>query len=182
MTKAAVSVTLGFILTLAGTLVSSAQDTSTDMAVNRAVINQANTIVLRQKLMDAKAAAARRELVTAAKLYEDAYTLTQQIGSGIDAETAQTISGLVSTRFELARIAQQNGDLREAATQINRVLKVDPQNTAALAFKQQNDKTIASLRGRVPDEQTLQQMPAIVNEKRDAGTLVQNGKLLYEMG
>ena len=80
------------------------------MAVNRAVMDQANTILLRQKLEDAKAAAARGDLPGAAKLYEDAMALVNQIGSGIDAETAQTISGLVDTRLELARQAQHNGD------------------------------------------------------------------------
>ncbi len=90
---------------------------------------QANTIVLRQKLADAKSAAARGDLAAAAKYYEEAYALTQQIGSGIDAETAQTVSGLVSTRMQLARQAQANGDLHEADTEVKRVLKVDPQNT-----------------------------------------------------
>ncbi len=65
------------------------------MAVNEAVLRQANTIVLRQKLAEAKNAVAHGDLPGAAKIYEDAYTLVQQIGSGIDAETAQTISGLV---------------------------------------------------------------------------------------
>ena len=68
--------------------------------------------MLRQKLEDAKAAVARGDLAGAAKLYEEPYALVDQIGSGIDAETAQTISGLVSTRLELARQAQDTGDLR----------------------------------------------------------------------
>jgi tetratricopeptide (TPR) repeat protein len=183
MTKAAASVTLGLILTLAGNSVSLAQDTSAaSMAVSRALQNQANTILLRQKLEEAKATAGRRELTASAKLYEDAYTLVQQIGSGIDAETSQTVTGLVSTRLELARLAQQNGDVREAATQVNRALAVAPGNPAAQAFKQQNDKLIASLRGRMPDEQTLAQIPGIQEERRNAGTLVQNGKLLYDLG
>src|SRR5262249_36826085 len=138
--------------------------------------------VLRQKLADAKSAVARGDLPLAAKLYEDAYTLTQSIGSGIDAEKAQTISGLVSVRMELARRAQGNGDLREADNQVNRVPKVAPQTPAAIAFKKQNDQMIAAMKGKVPDTQTLEQVPAIVKDKTDAGTLVQDGRLLYEMG
>jgi len=134
MTKA-VSLSIGFAFLLASAAALSAQTTPADMAVNQAVLNQANTIVLRQKLADAKSTAARGDLVTAAKYYEEAYALTQQIGSGIDAETAQTISGLVSTRMQLARQAQANGDLREADTQVKRVLKVDPKNQAAIASK-----------------------------------------------
>ena len=118
----------------------------------------------------------------AAKLYEDAYSLVQQIGSGINAETAQTISGLVSVRLELAREAQRQGDLRGAGMEISRVLKVDPNNSTALAFKKQNDRMIAALRGQVPDEATSQQFPIIADEKTEANTLVRDGKLLYEMG
>ena len=97
MTKA-VLLPLGFLLLLAAALPAQT-NSATDMAVNRAVIDQANTILLRQKLEDAKGAAARGDLPGAAKLYEDAKALVDQIGSGIDAETAQTISGLVATRL-----------------------------------------------------------------------------------
>ncbi|MGP8020033.1 MAG: hypothetical protein ACLPRE_03435, partial [Limisphaerales bacterium] len=118
MTKA-VSVPLGFsfILILAGTLMSPAQTNSpADMAVTEAVLRQANTVVLRQKLVQARDAAAHGDLVVAARLYEDAYDLVEHIGSGIPDETAQTISGLVAVRLELAREAQRQGDLRDAGT------------------------------------------------------------------
>jgi len=181
MTKA-VSVSLGLILMLAGAITADAQNSSTDVAINQAVLRQANTILLRQKLDAAKAEAVRGDLVGAAKSYDEAYTLTEQIGSGIDAETAQTVAGVASTRLQLAREAQSKGDLLEARTQVNRVLVVDPKNAAALTFKQQNEKLIASLRGKIPDEETLQQIPALAKDKTDAATLVQDGKLLYEMG
>src|SRR5690348_8904721 len=153
-----------------------------DMAVSEAVLRQANTVVLRQKLVQAKDAAARGDLVVASRLYEDAYALVQLIGSGIPDESAQTISGLVAVRLELAREAQRQGNLREADVQINRALKVDPQNPAAVAFKKQNDRMLAALRGKVPDDATLNEVPLITNDKTDAGTLVRDGKLLYEMG
>ena len=181
MTKAAI-LTLGFILFLAAAGPLNAQTSDTDLAVNEGVIRQANTILLRQKLAAASAANARGDLPGAAKDYEDAYKLVNDIGSGIDAETAQTISGLVSTRLQLARQAQANGDLLGAQTEVNRVLKVAPQDPSALAFKKQNDQLIAASRGRVPDQATLEKMPAVVNQKVDAATLVQDGKMLYEMG
>ena len=110
MTKA-VSVPLGIFFILAGPLLSPAQtNNAADLAVTEAVLRQANTMVLRQKLVDARDAAARGDLAVAAKLYQDAYSLVQQIGSGIDVESAQTISGLVSVRLELARQAQRKGD------------------------------------------------------------------------
>src|ERR1017187_7039339 len=146
MTKAA-PLSLGFILLLAAAAMLPAQTSPTDAAVNEAVLRQANTIILRQKLLDAKNTAARGDLPGAAKLYEDANTLVEQIGSGIPEEKTQTISGLASIRLTLARRAQSQGDLHEAATQVGRVLKVDPQNADALAFKKNNDRAIASIRG-----------------------------------
>jgi hypothetical protein len=181
MTKA-VSLSLGFILLMATAAALPAQTSSTDMAVNEAVIRQANTIVLRQKLEDAKNAAARGDMVGAAKLYEDSYSLVQQIGSGIDAETAQTVAGLAGTRLTLARQAQGRGDLREAESQISRVLKVDPQNSAALAFKQQNEQMLNKMKGKIADATTLERVPVVRNERIQSGTLIQDGKLLYEMG
>ena len=79
MTKA-VSLSLGFIFLLASLATLSAQNSATDMAVNEGVIRQANTILLRQKLEAANAAAVRGDLPGAAKDYEDAYTLTRVFG------------------------------------------------------------------------------------------------------
>jgi len=88
MTKA-VSIPLGLILMLAAALASPAQTTPAQMAVSEAVLRQANTIVLRQKLAQAKDTVAHEDLVAGARLYEEAYSLVQQIGSGIDVEKAQ---------------------------------------------------------------------------------------------
>jgi type II secretory pathway component GspD/PulD (secretin)/tetratricopeptide (TPR) repeat protein len=181
MTKA-VSLTLGLLFLLASAAQLRAQTNDTDFAVLRAVQDQANTIVLRGKLEDAKAAAGRGDLEGAAKLYEDAYEVASQIGSGIDVETAQTISGLAATRLALARQAQSQGDLREADTQVNRVLKVDPKNADALAFKKQNDEMAEAMRGKVADQPTLERKDIVDKEKMEAGTLVQDGVVLIELG
>ena len=105
MTKAA-PLSLGFFLLLAAATMLPAQTSPTDTAVNEAVLRQANTIILRQKLLEAKNTALRGDLTGAAKLYEDANTLVEQIGSGIPDEKAQTIAGLASTRLALGRQAQ----------------------------------------------------------------------------
>ncbi len=182
MTKAA-SLSLGLILLVAAATALRAQPvTPTALAVNHAVLNQANTILLRQKIEDARNAQARGDIEGASKLYEDAYALVLQIGSGIDTETAETISGLVATHLELARRAQRSGNLSEADQQVARVLKVDPKNPAALAFKKQNDQWIASMKGRVPDARTMQEIPGIIDTNIQAQTLVQDGKVLYEAG
>jgi len=105
MTKA-VSLSLGCIFLAASAATLSAQTSPADMAANQAVLNQANTIVLRQKLTDAKSAVTRGDLPDASKYYEDAYTLVQQIGPGVESEKEQTVAGLCSTRLELARQAR----------------------------------------------------------------------------
>jgi tetratricopeptide (TPR) repeat protein len=181
MTKAAL-----FLFGLAALLVFPseviAQENSATLAVNEAVLRQANTIVLRQKLVDAQAAAQHGNIVVAAKIYQEACALADEIGSGIDAETAQAKAGLASTRLTLARDAQSRGDLREANTQVTQVLHVDPKNPIALAFKAQNDQMLAANKGHIPSEAVVAQLPQIISQKTDAGTLVQDGKLLYEMG
>jgi tetratricopeptide (TPR) repeat protein len=181
MTKAAL-----FLFGLAALLVLPsvviAQDNSATLAVNEAVLRQANTIVLRQKLVDAQAAAQHGNIVVAAKIYQESCALAEEIGSGIDAESAQAKAGLASTRLALARDAQSRGDLREAGTQVSQVLHVDPKNPAALAFKAQNDQMLAANKGHIPSAAVVEQLPQIITQKTDAGTLVQDGKLLYEMG
>ena len=181
MTKA-VLLFFGLAALVALPVSAPAQDNSTTIAVNEAVLRQANTIVLRQKLVEARRANLTGETVAAAKLYQESCELAQQIGSGIDAETAQAINGLTSTRLALAQEAQSHGDLREAATQVQQILRVDPKNAAALAFKKQNDQMLAAMKGQIPSMATVEQASQIAAQKTDAGTLVQDGRLLYEMG
>ena len=174
-----------FSIGLAGLLLfpaaAPAQDDTT-VAVNEAVLRQANTITLRQKLSDARATARRGDLINAAKLYQESVALAQQVGSGIDTEAAQALAGLVSTRLALAGDAQSHGNLIEADAQVRQVLKADPKNTTAQAFKTQNDQMLTAAKGRMPDAATLEQVPQLITNKLEAGTLVRDGKLFYEMG
>ena len=181
MIKAA-TLSLALILLLTAAAAVSAQTPPEEAAVNEAVYRQANRITLRQKLAEARAAQDRRALASAAKLYDDAWELVQKIGSGVDAERDQTIAGLAAVRLELARAAQGHGDYKEARTQVDDVLRVDPTNAAAIEFKSGNEKLLAEQRGTIPSEEVRSQVPAIMEEKVKASTLVQDGKLLYEMG
>ena len=181
MTKAAL-LFLGLAALVALPAAVPAQDNSTAVAVNEAVLRQANTIVLRQKLAEARRVAQSGETAAAAKLYQESCELVSQIGSGVDAEHDQAVSGLAGTRLALARTAQSRGDLREAATQAQQVLKADPKNAAALAFKKQNDQMLVAMKGQIPSPAVLEQKPQIEAQKTEAKTLVQDGKMLYEMG
>ncbi|HEV2693738.1 MAG TPA: hypothetical protein VG347_12675 [Verrucomicrobiae bacterium] len=172
---------LGLAVLLALPAIVPAQDNNASMAVNEAVLRQAKAIELNNKLAEAAAAAQHNDIIGAAKLYQDAVTLGQEIGS-IEPQTQQAIAGLAATSLALARDAQSRTDYAEADTRVRLVLKADPKNPAAIAFKAQNDKLIALSAGHVPSPATTEMVPAIMNQKVQAGTLVQDGKLLYEMG
>lgn len=162
---------------------ASANNSALALAESKAIENQADTITLRQRIVEARATEARGDLQGAAKLYDSAYELTQQIGSGIDAETAQTVAGLVRVRLALAKQAQDNGDYLAAQEQIARVLKVAPHDPTAIEFKQKNDALLEATKGERPHPEVITEVTTVVaNDKQQAATLVQDGKLLYEAG
>src|ERR1039457_4204912 len=180
MIKAA-TLSLALILLLTAAAVAPALTPPEEAAVNEAVYRQANRITLRQKLAEARAAQDRRALASAAKMYDDAWELVLKIGSGVDAERDQTVAGLTAVRMELARATQGHGDYKEARTQVDDVLRVDPTSAVAIEFKNGNEKLLAEQRGRIPSEEVRNQVPAILEEKVKASTLVHDGKLLFEM-
>jgi predicted Ser/Thr protein kinase len=117
----------------------SGQTSPEEATVNEAVYRQANLITLRQRLTDARTAQERRAFASAAKLYDDAWELVLRIGSGVDAERDQTITGLTAVRMELARASQSQRDYKEAQTQVDDVLRVDPTSGMAIEFKSNNE-------------------------------------------
>src|SRR6516162_4954590 len=102
----AATLPLGLTVLLATAPVIYGQLSPTESAVNEAVMREANRITLRQKIEDAKAATARHELPLAAKLYDDSWDLVQKVGANVDAEAAQTRTGLAEVRLEMARQEQ----------------------------------------------------------------------------
>src|SRR5690242_11792696 len=126
------------LIALFGTFPRSyAQDTAAAQRVasEEAVRRTARKIDLRTALSNAQALQAKGDLVGAAREYEKAWDLVQQIGVTIDQERAETIKGIATTRLELARHAQDKGNLEEASKQVERVLRVDPNNQDAQHFK-----------------------------------------------
>jgi len=179
----AVTLPLGLTLLMATVTLSYGQVPAQESAVNEAVMRQANRIALRQRLAEARSAEDRRDLVNAAKLYDDAWTLLLNIGvNNAEAEAATARAGLATVRLELAREDQNHGDYREAATQIKDVLRVDPSNAEAIELKRLNDKMLVEQQGHVPDLETQAKLPAIAKEKVDANTMVQNARVMFEMG
>jgi tetratricopeptide (TPR) repeat protein len=161
--------------------VAQAPDVTQD-AVRESLRRQSAKIELRQKLADAQAAQKKGDYFLAAKLYSEAADLARLAQTGVEQEYRQVIIGMTQTRLILADQAQKRGEFEQAENQVNVVLKEDPKNEAALAFKAQNAAFRAQLAGRMPSQETIATLPDARAEHVRAGTLVQDGKLLYEAG
>src|SRR5258707_1320162 len=109
MTKAAILV-LGLAALVALPGAAPAQDNSTHIAVNEAVLRQANTIVLRQKLAEARTVEQRGDTAGAAKK-TDGGTLVQD-----------------------GKLLYEMGKLDEAEAKLSEALKIDPDNAGAYYY------------------------------------------------
>src|SRR5690348_3807540 len=117
MTKAA-SFLLGFaaLVFLPGAVLAQDNNAAISTADTEAVLRQANVILLRQKLTEARTVQQRGEIADAAKLYQESCNLAATIGPGVPDEAAQAVAGLTTTRLQLARDAESRGDYNEADT------------------------------------------------------------------
>ena len=118
------------------------------VADEEAIRRQEKASLLRKTLEGAQAAVSQKDLKSAAKLYEDAWAITEVLGASVQTERRQTAEGLSAVRLQLAIAAQRDGDAREADVQVSRALKVNPGYAVARAFKQDNDKRLDDLQGR----------------------------------
>ena len=181
MTKAAIYFGMAFII--ASTSFANAQNGDVDAAVNQAVYREANLILLRQKIEEGQQAVARRDLVSAAKIYDAAVGLVEQIGpNNAGREAAAALQGFSSVRLQLAEAARRRGDYREVQTQLALILKADPKNPSAVVAKSANDKTLAELAGVIPTPEVISDAKAERANKITASTHVSNARVLLEAG
>src|SRR5688572_16828425 len=165
--------------------IASGAETPADAAqaaIRESLAREAAKIELRQKLADAQAAQAKADYYAAARLYDEAVLLAKRAQTGVELEHRQVLDGMTATRLVLAEQAQRRGEFDQADRHVAIVLKDDPKNEAALAFRAQNAKLLAEMAGRMPSQETIARIPDIQRERADAGTLVHDGKLLFEMG
>ena len=151
-------------------------------AIDDSIRRQALTLKMRQILTDAQATQKRNETAAAAKKYEDALALIAQIGANVEPEKKLIVGGLIEARLQLADQAMRRTDYGAATLQLDRVLKLDPRNVAGLEMKKANNALVAEGKGRRPTDEQLNKIPEVVSLQYKTGELVQNGKLLYEMG
>src|SRR5258705_8341140 len=122
------TISLGLLLLLSALSPAWSQPSPQQTAIDEDIRRQAAKITLRQTLADARSAEQRKDLVTAAKLYDSSWDLCQQIGPGVDAEMAAVKAGLAATRMPLAAAAEKSGNLQVADDNVRDVLRVDPTN------------------------------------------------------
>lgn len=183
MTKAVATQILAAVLVTTLCSASVARGAETDTAITAAVHREANKILLRQKLEEASAAVAGRDMASAAKLYDAAVELVGQVGaSNCELEADEAVRGFSAVRLQLAEQARQRRDYREVDVQLNRILKVDPKNPQALAAKKENDKTLSELRGQIPTDAAVKDGKKGKEEEIDSNTHVQNARVLLEGG
>src|SRR3954451_11258714 len=139
MTRAALSFLCLFAFIAAPSFAQNAGN-ATDDAIAESVRREAFRLELDRKLADAQNAEKRGENLAAARLYEDSLQLIKKIGPGVEKEHRQVVSGMTVVRLRLAVQAQRGADFAEADAHSARILKEDPKNAAALAFRAENDK------------------------------------------
>ncbi|HNQ73397.1 MAG TPA: hypothetical protein PKN95_07310 [Verrucomicrobiota bacterium] len=183
MTKAAAIKILAAVLVATAFSATVVVGAETDAAISEAVRRDANKILLVQKLEEASRAVANRDLGNAAKLYDAAVSLVDQIGAvNCELEAGEAIRGFAGVRLQLAELARKRGDFREVDVQLNRILKVDPKNSQALLAKQQNDKTLRELRGQIPTDAAVSEARKGQEALVESNTHVQNARVLLESG
>src|ERR1043165_7187842 len=178
MNKAAVASVV--LLFAAAVLAQTPADLQT--SIDEVVRREAYKVDLNKKLADAQMAQKKGDNFEAAKLYTDCVGLVKKIGTGVEPEREKVVAGLVTVRMQLAEQAQRQNDFAGADFQADAILSADPKNELAVRFKQQNAEAKRLLAGRMPDQQTIDKLPAATAMKVQANTFAQNGKMLYEAG
>ena len=166
---------------IAATVMATAQPVQS-VVQDEIVRREEALIVLRMKLEQAEAVKGEGELMKAALLYEDAVRQLELVGDipQVQAERARALAGMSAVRLKLAQMDQRKNRLIEADKQVVRILKLDPNDAAALKFKAANDRLIADNRGKMPSREVQALIPAIQETKVGASILVQDAKLLLE--
>jgi general secretion pathway protein D len=186
MTSAAkITLRLVFFLAIATQAQQAVTPDPVQIAEEEAVRRQEATIRLHIKLDEAVAAQRRNQLVEAAKLYQEAVVLSPmaQVGNAtVDLEKKQALAGLDGVREKLARQDMARGEMAEALAQVQAALKVDPNNETLRNLKAEIDKRTVEMQGMTPSPDLVKTIPDIQKQKVEVSTMVQNAKLLYEMG
>ncbi len=181
---AQITISLVFFLAFSAQAQTNSQD-AIQLAQDEAVRRQAATGDMERDLRAADAARKRNEIASAAKLYQDAVTNIPYVEVGnlkVDGEKLEALAGHAETRELLARQYMKLGEMAAASDQVNAALKYDPGNERLRILRKEIDLNTAAQEGRVPSPDVLKMIPQFDRTNTQVATLVQNGRLLYEMG
>lgn len=182
MIKAATSIISTLLVLAAGPTLLLGQPSTADIATTEAVRRQASIIDLRQTLEDAARVHKQGDLPEAARRYERALELVRGIGVGVERESKEAVAGLAAVRLQLAERARRLSNFSEADAQVSRVLRVDPQNAEAQKLKKEVERALEERKGKIPSKEVLDMVPEVRAEAFAISTLVQDGRMLIEMG
>ena len=98
----AITLSLCLILSFILARPAQSQDSAADEAIRESVRRETFKIELTKKLAEAQAAQKRGDHFAAAKLRADCLGLVKKIGTGVEAEQREAISGMVVSRLQLA--------------------------------------------------------------------------------
>lgn len=170
------------ILLLCATLPCLWAQTPAQLLQEEAARRDEKAIYLRQTLDSAEILLGQQDYPAAAKVYEQAWDLVEQLGAAAASERDRARVGFVEARMALAAAAKKNRDYREVNNNVTRALYVDPNNTAVKAIKAENDVRLNELQGRLPSDQALSDAESLKARRVEIGTRVQDARLYYQMG
>jgi tetratricopeptide (TPR) repeat protein len=176
----AVKTSLILILLFAGVEQSRGQSPA-DEAGLEAVRREANKILMRKTIDEARVARTRGDIQEAIFKYEESWRLAQNL-TGVETERAQIQAELTPIRVELAKKAQSRGDLAEADTQLKRALAIHPTDVVARKEKTDNDARVLASQGKKPSEAVTSRAEEFNRERIATSTKVQDARFLIEMG
>jgi type II secretory pathway component GspD/PulD (secretin)/tetratricopeptide (TPR) repeat protein len=162
-----------------------AQKTDTDVAIDESVRREALKHDLDAKLIQAADAQARGAINESARLYTQSLDIAKKIGKagpGAEGQYILALDGFINTRLILAEQSQRAGNYAAADDQFAAILREDPNNQRVLELRKQNTTMRIQSAGRRPSDDAIAQIPQLITNKVEAGTLVQNAKMFFEAG
>lgn len=182
MTKV-VHLSLSIVLFFAAIAPASAQNNPEQAAIREAIQRQEAMVQLRQNLEAGQEAQQKGNHVQAAILFQEAINQARRVGISQDSpEFQEAVQGLTTSALHLAQAAEAQGNYKEALNQVNRVLRVQPDNQKVQDYKAELAKAYQAQRGSKPSPEVLNRLPEYREQQIQTDVLVRDAKFLLDMG
>ncbi|MBN2507319.1 MAG: hypothetical protein JXQ71_11550, partial [Verrucomicrobia bacterium] len=181
MTRATISAMV-LIALAAGAARAQHPDPALNEAIAESIRRDAMRVELTNKLVQAGALQQEGALFGAAAAYDDCLYLVRQIGQGVEPHREQAARGAIEVRLLLADQAYRRESFREATNHAMAVIRLDPANKTARLITNNVYVNWLAVEARRPNQDTIDQIPKIIEDRVTVEKLVQDGKVLYEAG